>query len=103
MRTDRKKRLQKAGWKVGSASDFLGLTAEEAALVEMRLRLASSLKETRVAQKLTQEELARRISSSQSRVAKMESADASVSLDLMVRTLLALGKTREQVGKLIAA
>lgn len=103
MRTDKKKKLQSAGWTVGTTSDFLGLSAEEAALVEMRLRLARSLRETRVARKLTQEDLARKISSSQSRVAKMESADPSVSVDLMIRTLLALGKTRKQVGQLIAA
>jgi ribosome-binding protein aMBF1 (putative translation factor) len=103
MRTDKKKRLQSAGWTVGTTSDFLGLSTEEAAWVEMRLRLARSLRETRVARKLTQEELARKISSSQSRVAKMESADPSVSVDLMIRTLLALGKTRKQVGQLIAA
>lgn len=101
---DRKKRarLQAAGWKVGSAADFLELSPEEALLVDIRARLASALLARRAKQQMTQAELARRIHSSQSRVAKMEGADGSVSLDLLVRSLLALGATRKDLATAIA-
>ena len=87
----KQKRLEAAGWKVGTVQDFLDLSPEEALLIDIRARLALVLSERRKAQSLTQAELARRIRSSQSRVAKMEAADGSVSLDLLVRSLLALG------------
>lgn len=101
MSSAKKKRLRKAGWTIGSAQEFLGLSDEEAALVEMKLVLARSQKERRLAQHLTQGDLAKRLGSSQSRVAKMGAADAAVSIDLLIRSLLALGATRGQVGRII--
>ena len=101
MRPAKKTRLRDAGWKVGSVSEFLGLSDEEVALVEMKLSLARSLHQRRQAHRWTQSELARRLRSSQSRVAKMEAADATVSLDLLVRALLALGATRQEVARLM--
>ncbi len=94
----KKRRLQAAGWSVGDTTDFLGLTAEEAALIEVRLNLALVLKEIRQKAGWSQTTVAARLGSSQSRVAKMEAADPSVSLDLMVRSLLALGASREDIG-----
>lgn len=102
MRKDKKARLEAAGWRVASAAEFLGLTKEEAALIEMKLGLADSLRRRRQARKLTQAQLAKRLGSSQSRVAKMEAADPSVSIDLLVRALLDLGATRAQVAKAMA-
>lgn len=101
MRNTRQERLRRAGWQIGSVQDFLGLTDEETALIEMRLVLARSLKARRVACGLTQQQLGERLGSSQSRVAKMEAADATVSLDLLIRSLLKLGATRREVGRLI--
>ena len=98
----KQKRLEAAGWKVGTVQDFLDLSPEEALLIDIRARLALALSERRKAQSLTQSELARRIRSSQSRVAKMEAADGSVSLDLLVRSLLALGTTRKELAAAIA-
>lgn len=95
-------RLKRAGWRVGGAGDFLELTPEEEAFVELKLALAFYLRELRVAQGWTQAQVARRLRSSQSRVAKMEAADPSVSLDLLVRSLLALGASRADVGRVIA-
>jgi len=95
----KKKRLQSAGWAVGSADEFLGLSAEEAALVEMRLALSASLRERRTKTRLTQAALAKRIGSSQSRIAKMEAGDPSVSLELLIRALLAIGATRRDVAR----
>jgi ribosome-binding protein aMBF1 (putative translation factor) len=99
MKKSKAERLKKSGWKVGSAQEFLGLTDEEAALIEMKLALARSLKERRLAQDLSQEQLAKALRSSQSRVAKMEAADATVSLELLVRSLLTLGASRQDVAR----
>lgn len=93
--------MKRTGWKVGSAEEFLGLTDEESAFIEMKFALARSLQERRAASGLTQEELAKQLSSSQSRVAKMEAADTTVSIDLLVRSLLVLGATRREVGRII--
>ncbi len=102
MDATKKRRLERAGWSVGSAADFLELSAEEAALVEMRLALSASVRERRQRARLTQTALAKRLGSSQSRVAKMEAGDPSVSLDLLVRALLSLGATRKDVASALA-
>lgn len=99
MKTNKRQKLEVAGWRVGTAAEFLGLSAEEAALVTMKLALADNLKSRRRQLRLTQTDLARRLGSSQSRIAKMETADRSVSLDLLVRSLLSLGATAGDVGK----
>ncbi len=101
---DAKKRrhLEAAGFAVGSAAEFLELSPSEAALVDMRLALSMALRERRTAAGLTQAALARRVGSSQSRVAKMEAGDPSVSLDLLVRALLAAGASRREVGQAVA-
>ena len=101
MKPDTQKRLERAGWRVGDAGDFLELSDEERRFVEMKLALALGLREYRERRGLTQTALARRLHSSQSRIAKMEAADRTVSLDLLVRALLALGATRQQVARLI--
>ena len=93
MKADKQRKLEKAGWRVGSAADFLGLTPAEEAYVEMKLALAQELAEVRRSRRLTQERLAAMLKTSQPRVAMMEKGDPSVSLDLLVRALLALGIT----------
>jgi DNA-binding XRE family transcriptional regulator len=90
-------KLREHGWKTGDASEFLGLSKEEAAYVELKVALARYLQKKRQSRHLTQEELARLIHSSQSRVAKIESSDPTVSIDLMVRSLLALGISRSEL------
>lgn len=102
MDAKKRKRLEKAGWRVGSAADFLGLSEEETALVEMRLALSQSLKERRLASGFTQSTLAKQLGSSQSRVAKLEAADPSVSLELLIRALLAVGASRKDVATALA-
>lgn len=95
-------RLAKKGWRVGTATDFLDLSAEESAYVEMKLALSEKLKERRARKKLTQAELAKAIESSQSRVAKMEAGDPTVSIDLLVKSLLALGVSKKELGRTIS-
>jgi DNA-binding XRE family transcriptional regulator len=102
MNTTKKKHLESRGWKVGTAEEFLNLSPEESAYVELKLELSKILQETRRENKLTQEQLARLLKSSQSRVAKMELGDPSVSLDLLVRSLLALGTTRKKLVRMLA-
>ncbi len=102
MRKSKKAKLEAAGWRVGTAAEFLKLSKEEAAMIEIKLGLAESLRKRRQARKLSQTQLARRLGSSQSRVAKMEAADPSVSIDLLVKALLELGATRAQVAKALA-
>jgi len=102
MHENKRKRLKARGWKVGSAKDFLGLDDQEAAFIEMKLRLASSLRDLRRRRRLTQIDLARILQSSQSRRAKMETGDPSVSLDLLVRSLLALGTSARQLSRMIS-
>jgi transcriptional regulator with XRE-family HTH domain len=87
---------------VGDAKEFLGLSDEEAAYIELRLKLAEGLKSRRQSKGVTQLELAHTLSSSQSRVAKMEAGDPTVSLDLLVKSLLALGTSRRQLASIIA-
>jgi len=97
----KKKNLEGAGWRVGSAEEFLGLTPEEAAFVEVKLALSEKLKARRTQQGMSQAQLARRLGSSQSRVAKMEAADASVTVDLLVRGLIASGASKREIGNAI--
>ena len=101
MNKEKQKMLEKKGWKIGTAKEFLSLTSEEASYIELKLKLSSNLKKVRTERKLTQVELARVIKSSQSRVAKLETGDPSVSLDLIIRTLLALGNSKKDIARTI--
>jgi len=98
----RKAKLARKGWKVGTVAEFLDLSVEESAYIEMKLALSKKLKERRVRKKLTQAQLAKAIESSQSRVAKMEAGDPTVSIDLLVKSLLALGVSKKELGRTIS-
>jgi DNA-binding XRE family transcriptional regulator len=98
----KKARLAKKGWKVGTVAEFLDLSSEESAYIEMKLALSEKLKERRVRRKLTQAQLAKAIESSQSRVAKMEAGDPTVSIDLLMKSLLALGVSKKELGRTIS-
>jgi len=102
MKAKKKQQLEAHGWHVGSVDEFLGLSAAEAAYIELKLCLSDQLKQRRQQQKLTQVELAKRLKSHQSRVAKMEAGDPSVSLDLLIRSLLALGLSTTDLARIIA-
>ena len=97
----KKTKLEAAGWKVSSVSEFLGLTEQERNYIELKLDLGNLLKTSRTNAVLTQQQLAERMESSQSRVAKMESGDPTVSLDLQVRALFQSGVTHAQIGACI--
>lgn len=99
MKKGKHAKLEARGWRVGSAAEFLALSPEEAALIEIKVALSRSLRLRRNKQRLSQTALARQLKSSQSRVAKMESADPTVSVDLLLRALFALGATPRDVAK----
>jgi DNA-binding XRE family transcriptional regulator len=103
MNQSKRRRLEAKGWKFGSAKDFLKLTDEDVEYVELHLSLAALLTKRRGSLGYTQTDVADLIGSSQSRVAKMEAGDPSVSVDLLIRTLLALGLNRQQVGRAMGA
>ena len=101
MHAAKKTKLEARGWSVGGAAEFLGLTPEESAFLEMKLQLAHEVRKQRRLLNLTQTQLARRIESSQSRVAKIEAGDPSVALDLVFRALFALGLSKKDLAKII--
>ena len=103
MREEKRRRLEAKGWRIGTAREFLRLSAEEAAYIELKVRLAMGLREWRRRRDLTQAGLAKRLQSSQSRIAKMEAGDPSVSLDLLVRSLLTLGASRRDLTRIMSA
>lgn len=103
MKTEKLRKLRAAGWKVGSTRDFLKLSEEEAMLVELKLSLADALKLARKKRGISQIELAERMGSSQSRVAKIEAGDASVSFDLIIRAFLAAGASRQDLRRAFSA
>lgn len=103
MRKQKRRRLEAHGWRVGTAREFLRLSAEEAAYIDLKVRLAIGLRERRARGSLTQAALAQRLRSSQSRIAKMEAGDPSVSLDLLIRSLLVLGTSRRELSRIISA
>ena len=82
MKRSKREKLEAQGWKIGDTKEFLVLSDEEMAYIEIKLALSSRVRELRMKRKLTQEQTANLIGSSQSRVAKIESADPTVSIDL---------------------
>ena len=81
----------KNGWREGSVRDFLSLSQADCEYIETRLTLSRKLKEERLRKHLTQTDLAAALKTSQSRVAKMEKGDPTVSLDLLIQALFRIG------------
>lgn len=102
MKAAKRKKLEAKGWSVGSIEDLLDLSPEEVAYIELKYALSKSLKERRTKKNLSQVEFAKVVKTSQSRVAKMEAGDPSVSIDLLIKSLLALGASSKELAKVIA-
>lgn len=102
MKNSKKKELESTGWRVGDTQEFLELSDAEMALVDVRVSLARDLRHRRQAKKISQATLAKRVGSSQSRVAKMEAGDPSVTIDLLMRTLFSAGSTPAEIARVIA-
>ncbi|HEY0026072.1 MAG TPA: helix-turn-helix domain-containing protein [Longimicrobium sp.] len=103
MNARKQKQLEEQGWAETDVQELFGLTAAEAAYVELMIALSNAVRARRLAMGLTQQRLAELLESSQSRVAKMEAADPSVSLDRLIRAMLAMGATPREVGAVLAA
>ena len=101
MEKTKRNKLERRGWRVGGVAEFLELSDAEAALIELKLALGNALRQRRLAKGMTQGELAKQLGSSQSRIAKMEASDPSVTMDLLVRAHLALGATAKDLAKAI--
>lgn len=101
MDADKRKRLEAAGIRVGSGQDFLALTDAEAILIEIKVALARAIRARREQARMTQANLAELIGATQPGVARIEQGNAT--LDLLTRTLVALGASREELGQLVAA
>ncbi len=99
----KQKNLEKSGWEIGSAKDFFGLSDEESSYIELKIKLSTNLRKLRTEHNITQVELAKILKSSQSRVAKIETGDPSVSLDLIIRSLLALGTSKKEIARAISS
>lgn len=102
MDASKRKRLKAAGWRIGTVSEFLGLTKEDEEYIELKLRLTELVRVSRKRKRISQLTLAKRLGSSQSRVAKIEAGDPTVSFDLLVRASLASGATRKDMARAIA-
>jgi DNA-binding XRE family transcriptional regulator len=103
MDAKKRKKLEARGWKVGDAKEFLGLSDQELSYIEIKLALSEKLRDIRERRTLTQAQAARLAGSSQSRLAKMEAGDPSVSVDLLLKTLIALGVSRNELAQVISA
>ncbi len=101
MNADKRKRLEAAGWKVGTVQEFLNLNDADMEYIETKLALTKAVKLQRKRKNLTQVALAECMKTSQSRVAKIEKGDPTVSVDLILRALFALGATRKELANAI--
>ena len=101
MEKRKKKNLESKGYKVGSVEEFLGMSAEESEYIELKLALSDALAQRRKKSNLTQAQLAKMLKSSQSRIAKMENGDPTVSVDLFIKSLLALGADKKSIARAI--
>lgn len=102
MKLEKRKKLEVNGWRFGTVQEFLGLTDEEAAFIELKLALSDHFKKLRQRKKKSQTELAKRLKLNQSRIAKIEAGDPSVSLDVLVKSLLAMGTSNTGLARVIA-
>ena len=103
MKSDKRARLERAGWTVAGTQEFLELTDAEMVMIDLRVCLSRALRARRQQLQVSQAAFARRVGSSQSRVAKMEAGDPSVSLDLLIRSLVRSGSSPQEIGKLVAS
>jgi DNA-binding XRE family transcriptional regulator len=102
MRKSKKERLQKLGYIVTDAQNYLALSNEEMALIDLKVQLIHKLKAIRKKAGTTQKELAKLMHTSQSRIAMLEGGASDVSLDLVCKALFALGTSKKQIAKAIA-
>ena len=99
MKPEKERRLEAVGWKQTTVREFLNLSEADAQYIETKLALSRRLRQLRERRHLTQTKAASLLKTSQSRLARMEAGDPSVSLDLLVRGLFALGASWKDLAK----
>lgn len=102
MQAEKRKKLEAQGWRFGTVQEFLGLTDEETAFIELKLALSDHFKKLRQRKNISRIELAKRLKLNQSRIAKIEAGDPSVSLDVLVKSLLIMGTSNTGLARVIA-
>ena len=100
MDAERKKKREAADWKFGDYADFLDMTPEEKAVVEIRLAATREMERLRAENPISQEELARRMGTKQPNVSKLFKNPGKATLDTLFRALLALGSTPKKIAAL---
>jgi DNA-binding XRE family transcriptional regulator len=103
MKKSKKEKLQKLGYIVTDTKEYLGLSDEEMALIDLKIQLMNKLRVIRKKAGVTQKELAKIMQTSQSRIAMLEGGSSDVSLDLVCKALFALGISKKQIAKVIAS
>jgi DNA-binding XRE family transcriptional regulator len=102
MNKEQRERFKRAGWKLGSVGELLDLTPAEEALIEAKVRLSKVVRTLRQQSRLSQAQLAKRIGSNQTRIAKVENQDPEVSLDLQMKAIFAARpEARQEFSALI--
>jgi predicted XRE-type DNA-binding protein len=102
MDEDKRKRLEEAGFRVGGIQEFLGLTDEEMAYIHLRSSVSDAVRARLRSSALSRYALAKRLEVTRSQVNSLAAGDPSVSLDLLVRALLATGATVLDIAEAIA-
>jgi predicted XRE-type DNA-binding protein len=103
MKSEKSKKLEAKGWKLGTATEFLGLTPEDEAWIVMKRALRDKIVELCAAKNISQAELASKLGTKQPRISKIETGDKSVGYDLLMKSLLALGATPADIGKVLSS
>jgi DNA-binding XRE family transcriptional regulator len=103
MDTLKRRRLEEAGFQVGTVADFLGLTPPQSELLEIRLALTRAIRKQREARGLSPYQLAEKIGVTEAQFVKVEVGDPHASIDLLVKALVASGMTRRELAAVIAA
>ena len=101
MDTKKRKQLEAAGYQITDSADWLGLTPQEQAIVNMRVNFALEIERVRKASNITQRELADKIGTRQSGVARMLNNPTTATIDSLIKTLLALGASPKRIAALI--
>ena len=101
MKATKKKALESAGYNMTNAAEWLGLSPQEDAIVNMRVNFAMEIERICKEQGITQKALAEKIGTRQSGVARMLNNPSKVTLDHLIRTLLALGTPSKRIASLI--
>ena len=99
MTKEKIKKLEAMGFKVTTTKDWLRLSVEEEKVIEMRVALAAELEKMRKEAGLTQAQLAKKLGTKQSGVARMINNPDTATIDNLIKAMVAMGAS---VGRIAA-